>query len=231
MTGRIYRDGVGRVIDVPVEWFSSFDPNQVATSDTAISQPFSDPLRTTHYDFFGRVNLTGLDTHNNQRLEYHPFSVTRYSGENIAPGSPTYDTVSYDGYGQWAGTINVVGGGAFGTGADIRYSQAVNTNVFGEPRYIWRSSQALQEGVGRYMSYDSFGRMVSNYEQNISGQNGIPFTYVWDEFGNLVGTSDSRGCGGNMFYDADGRLLAELFAVHRRAGRSHRSESGDGRRN
>jgi YD repeat-containing protein len=35
--------------------------------------------------------------------------------------------------------------------------------------------------------------------------------YVYNDFGDLVGTSDARGCGINYSYDAAGRLLAEDY--------------------
>src|SRR5690606_35015718 len=37
--------------------------------------------------------------------------------------------------------------------------------------------------------------------------------YQYNEFGDLVGTSDARGCGQNFFYDGAGRILGEDYAL------------------
>jgi YD repeat-containing protein len=36
--------------------------------------------------------------------------------------------------------------------------------------------------------------------------------YAYDDAGNLVGTSDARGCGQNFYYDGAGRLFAEDYS-------------------
>ena len=72
------------------------------------------------------------------------------------------------------------------------------------------------------MQYDSLGRMVLNVEPDTTaGFNPSPGTdpdsmkawrYAYDDAGDLVGTSDARGCGANYLYDAAGRLLAEDYS-------------------
>ena len=39
-----------------------------------------------------------------------------------------------------------------------------------------------------------------------------PWRYAYNDAGDLVGTSDSRGCGVNFFYEAGGRLLGEDYS-------------------
>src|SRR5690606_9183088 len=36
--------------------------------------------------------------------------------------------------------------------------------------------------------------------------------YQYSAFGDLIGTSDARGCGQNFFYDGAGRILGEDYA-------------------
>ncbi len=73
------------------------------------------------------------------------------------------------------------------------------------------------------MRYDSLGRMVLNVEPNTS-ENFTTTTrtcpndlqawrYAYNDAGDLVGTSDARGCGENFQYDGAGRLLGRLLAV------------------
>ncbi len=72
------------------------------------------------------------------------------------------------------------------------------------------------------MTYDSLGRMVLNVEPNTSiGFTPLPTTnlsglsawrYAYDDAGNLVGTSDARGCGANYTYDAGGRITGEDYS-------------------
>jgi hypothetical protein len=67
------------------------------------------------------------------------------------------------------------------------------------------------------MEYDTLGRMVFNAEPNTStnfsstvNASGVRgWTYAYDIAGRLVGTSDARGCGENIFHDNYGRVIAE----------------------
>jgi RHS repeat-associated protein len=72
--------------------------------------------------------------------------------------------------------------------------------------------------VVRWMRYDSLGRMVLNVEPNTSpnfttniaiAANSVKaYRYAYNDGGDLVGTSDSRGCGSNKYHDTAGRLTA-----------------------
>ena len=72
------------------------------------------------------------------------------------------------------------------------------------------------------MKYDTWDRMVLNAEPNTSvGFTDSPamdpsglmaWRYVYDDAGELVGTSDARGCGVNYAYDPAGRLLSEDYS-------------------
>jgi RHS repeat-associated protein len=88
----------------------------------------------------------------------------------------------------------------------------------GEPSVITRSEQA--QTFTRWMLYDSLGRLVFNAEPNTStnfsatpGAAGVGgWTYAYNDAGDVVGTSDARGCGENIAHDGVGRVTAEDFS-------------------
>jgi YD repeat-containing protein len=73
--------------------------------------------------------------------------------------------------------------------------------------------------VVRWMRYDTLGRMVANVEPHAttgfnadktSALTGMhTLRYAWNDAGDLVGTSDARGCGQNFFYDYAGRMAED----------------------
>jgi RHS repeat-associated protein len=77
----------------------------------------------------------------------------------------------------------------------------------GEPLSITRRRGA--DTYTRTMQYDSLGRMTVNLEPT-GGANG--WRYLYDQAGDLVATSDPRGCGVNFAYDRGGRLLSEDYS-------------------
>src|SRR5690606_2598507 len=76
--------------------------------------------------------------------------------------------------------------------------------------------------VVRWLRYDSLGRLVLNAEPNTStgftsDYNQDPSTikawrYAYNDLGQLVGVSDSRGCGVNLFFDRASRPIAEDYS-------------------
>jgi RHS repeat-associated protein len=74
---------------------------------------------------------------------------------------------------------------------------------------ITRTSGSKQ--VQRTLYLDAFGHVVRNIDPNTS-KDGRDWRYVYDATGHLVGTSDARGCGKNIFYDGLGRVLAEDYS-------------------
>ena len=79
--------------------------------------------------------------------------------------------------------------------------------ITGEPTSITRRRGT--ETYERTMQYDALGRMVINLEPT-GGANG--WRYLYDAAGDLVATSDPRGCGVNFTYDHGGRLLTEDYS-------------------
>ena len=62
------------------------------------------------------------------------------------------------------------------------------------------------DAVVRSIGYDSLGRMKENTDPNTG-----TWRYVYNVAGDLIGTSDARGCGVNYNYDAAGRLTEEDY--------------------
>jgi len=110
-------------------------------------------------------------------------------------------------------------------------------NPLGAPEIITRRRGASSDPSGditRWMRYDTLGRLVVNYDPHVSeGFAGTPniaslpsaeqfpsgaanaihtWRYAYNDAGDLVGTSDARGCGTNFDYDALGRLLGEDYS-------------------
>ncbi|HEX9297558.1 MAG TPA: RHS repeat-associated core domain-containing protein, partial [Polyangiaceae bacterium] len=76
--------------------------------------------------------------------------------------------------------------------------------------------------IVRWMQYDSLGRRVLNAEPNVTKNfHSDPrapigtmraWRYAYNDAGDLVGTSDARGCGANYGYDTAGRILFEDYS-------------------
>src|SRR5207245_1422063 len=77
----------------------------------------------------------------------------------------------------------------------------------GEPSAIIREDALGVPIYVRTLQYDSLGRLVENREP-ASGA----WRYAYNDDGQLVGTSDARGCGKNLLYDAAARVVAEDFS-------------------
>ncbi len=132
------------------------------------------------------------------------------AGQTV-PGHQTASTqIGFDGHGRPTWQLSPEGE------VDTTYLAT------GEPSTI------TQGGYNRWMSYDSLGRLVFNAEPNTStnfsasadsafaepptspsGVNG--WTYSYNDSGDLVGFSDARGCGENIYHDGLGRKVAEDY--------------------
>ena len=190
----------GLVKAVYEPWFYSGDP---------ASHPLA-PLTSTstryEHEPFGRVSavhaLDGTLTH--QRV-YRALGV-----EDIdAAGRVTVTTLN--GHGRIErSTIRT-------PGDELRTFFAYE--VDGAVASVVQFHSADQAVVRRWFLHDSLGRTVLNVEPNTST---MPFfgpisdirawRYAYDDAGQLVGTSDARGCGKNIAYDGLGRPVAEDFS-------------------
>jgi RHS repeat-associated protein len=176
-------------------------------------------FRSTEYDPFGRATHTyGLDGTLSSQTIYHSLSRDICDAADVGPGprEGTCATIHFDGHGRGTERIervHVAGGG-------IEERWTINELLpTGEVVRVTQST-ANQPDVVRWMKYDTLGRLVLNAEPNTSTAfNPDPtappandfhaLRYAYDDAGDLVGTSDARGCGSNFFYDAGGRLVAE----------------------
>jgi RHS repeat-associated protein len=183
-----------------------------------IAGGFSSPATSGNYDAFGRL-LDKRDEAGNlaSRSVYHVLSVDLYDADTIAGGARAgmFATVVKDGHHRTTQTTKRMHSAS---GVDS-VTTTTTFNSVGQPRVIERRHSADPNArVARIIGYDTFGRMVSNQEPNTSIGNTLVATdpsmwrYAYDDDGNLVGTSDARGCGMNITYDAAGRPLLEDYS-------------------
>ncbi len=194
-------------------WFTSEDPllfNLAAVPSTAYGRQ--------RYDAFGRqVQTFGLDGTITLQSAYHALGVDKWDAADLTPGphQGTYASARQDGHGRAVSvTERIHVGGAI----ELRETQTKYLST-GEPQIITRARGG--DRVVRWLRYDTLGRMVLNVEPNTTRNfNESPATdpgamkawrYAYDDNGDLVGTSDARGCGSNFLYDAAGRILAEDY--------------------
>jgi YD repeat-containing protein len=161
------------------------------------------------YDDFDRmIRRFGLEAQQIGAYTYHALSEDIYDAAHLGT-LPL--TVRRDGHGRTVATHQATAGDVITTSAGYLPT--------GEVQSIVRSHQGTGEYT-RWMEYDSLGRLVFNAEPNSStgfvptvGGKGVQgWTYAYDIAGDLVGTSDARGCGVNFVYDGLGRLVSEDYS-------------------
>lgn len=199
------RDGNGQVIRSYRPWF--YDPMPELVPQTAPSLTPSATYRQIEYDTFGRPIQTIDDSVVTARLSYKPLVTTFQDAEQLNPASSSYDLWSRatkDGHGRVVKTETK--GHDHWPITRFRYlgtGEVTQVTRFDGPKQLYLRS----------LSWDTFGRMVLNIEPNTSRYDSSNATflgwgYVYDDSGRLVGTSDSRGCGQNIYYDALSRVTA-----------------------
>jgi RHS repeat-associated protein len=176
---------------------------------------YNSPARSFQYDGLGRI-LSSTDFYGRATtFTQNPFSVTVQDPEQASGGLHAGASTSsfWDGHGRVLLTQRHLVDGA---ASDVRTGTAYQAT--GEPVSITQSSGG--QSVTRWMQYDTLGRMVFNAEPNTStnfsptvNASGVRgWTYAYDIGGRLVGTSDARGCGENIFHDNYGRVIAEDYS-------------------
>lgn len=180
--------------------FYTGDPVVVATNAVA-PPPSTESYLIYAYDSFGRAYSVSDSTAGIQAARaFHPLAVETRDADQLIPGqhSTAYTRTELDGHGRVRRTVQHTADGDISTFVDFYPT--------GEPAKIARiGGTAAYE---RTLTFDPLGRMVHNQEPNTGGD----WRYAWDDAGRLVGTSDARGCGKNLFYDGLGRLLAEDYS-------------------
>ena len=210
-------DAKGASARVYQPWFYDEDPELF---DLGTMPPTS--FSQIRYDAFGRLfQRSGLDGAVNLEMGYHALSSDAWDAEDMAPGSHqgTYASGRKDGHGRQVSAVERV---HFGAQIEERETRTAYLPT-GETAIITRQRLGTPDTpVVRWMRYDSLGRMVLNVDPNTTvnfttDSNVAPnslhaWRYAYDDAGDLVGTSDARGCGVNYDYDAAGRPLAEDYS-------------------
>ncbi|MCB9583780.1 MAG: hypothetical protein H6718_00190, partial [Polyangiaceae bacterium] len=178
------------------------------------------PSGRVEYDAFGRdLRLYDLDGTQTLRNVYHALSSDAWDAADWESGGPhegTYATSVSDGQGR-----GVLGIERFKENGSLIERQTRTTYLpTGEPLSITRSSAS--GSTTRWLRYDSLGRMVLNVEPHTSvnfdpdpsadASNIKAWRYRYNASGELIGTSDARGCGMNFAYDGVGRLQYEDYS-------------------
>jgi RHS repeat-associated protein len=192
--------------------------------------PLAFPLRTfapstsyseTRADALGRTTaVVGLDALLQQRIVFHVLSVDNWDAEDLKPGQHqgTFTTATSDGHSR----RTVVTERLHVNGVVEAHDTVFSYLPSGEVASILRRRNAGTDApVVRWMGYDSLGRRVLTAEPDGTGFSATPpadlstvvgWRYAYDDAGALVGTSDPRGCGENMYRDGAGRLVAEDYS-------------------
>jgi YD repeat-containing protein len=187
-----------------------------------LSKPVATPYGRQRYDAFGRqIETFGLDGTITLKSAYHALSKDMWDAADLAPGphQGTYASERMDGHGRSVATTERVH-----AAGKIEARETQRTYLpTGPVETITRVAPA--GAVQRWMRYDSLDRMVLNVEPSTTKGGPVAFSadpsgddaiialrYAYNDAGDLVGTSDARGCGSNFHYDAAGRLLAEDYS-------------------
>ncbi|MGC4087105.1 MAG: toxin TcdB middle/N-terminal domain-containing protein [Polyangiaceae bacterium] len=198
------------------------------------------PYVATTYDAFGRAQDAfhvgpGEPVLRTAHTNYHALCQDVWDAADLGEtGGPEYDstqshagtyaTSCVDGHGRGTCTTERVAEGNAMSLRDVctRYLPS------GEPEAITRVLQGSGSTppVVRWMRYDTLGRLVLNVDPHTTGNftdnlsadatvspSGLhAWRYAYNDAGDLVGTSDARGCGVNYLYDGAGRLLVEDYS-------------------
>jgi YD repeat-containing protein len=202
VSGLSRHDGQGLASNLYEPWFYDGDP-----AAHPLTPPGS-PATSVDRDRFGRVTaVRGPDGAAMVRHGYGALAVDSIDEDGQA------EQVTIDGHGRPITAIRRAGGETIVT--------RIIYQALGEPAVVVRVHSGGPSEVMRWTRHDSLGRMVLNAEPNTS-ENFSPdpssaagmrsWRYAYDDAGQLVGTSDARGCGKNLHYDRLGRLVAEDYS-------------------
>jgi RHS repeat-associated protein len=159
------------------------------------------------YDALGRIVARTDFRGNTSTWTYHDatLSVEIKDAEQQPDGTHqgSLTTLIYDGHHRMKSTdVHLAHGPQNASGDLVTSTDYLAT---GEPTTI---KQTFPGGTStRSFSYDSLGRLVQSQEPNVG-----TWTYARDAEGRIVGTSDGRGCGENIYYDLLGRVVAKDYS-------------------
>lgn len=213
--GQVDYDAAGTVFRSYLNRFWSGDPLAYP-----LGQAPGTRYSSQQFDPFGRQLIAyGLDGEPKLFTDYHALSLDRWDAEDVlaGPHRGSFGTVRTDGHARPIESIERV---RFHGALEERKTLTEYLPT-GEPIRI-TTRRAGSPDVVRWMRYDSLGRLILNAEPNTStgftpDPNQDPATikawrYAYNDLGDLVGSSDARGCGINYHYDRAGRLKAEDYS-------------------
>ncbi|WP_394828244.1 toxin TcdB middle/N-terminal domain-containing protein [Pendulispora albinea] len=211
VSGQALRDARGLVTARLEPRFDTVDP---ASPLPPTVKPDTPRTRAT-YDTFGRLEQSfGLDGAATSKSVYHALSVDTFDASDLAAGATPHPATSvHDGHGRTTRLQRATSSSGM---ADTLVTQMIYSST-GDLTSVIRSHAASGEVYARHMTYDSFGRLVQNDEPNTSKDFADPtkvksWRYAYNDAGDVVGTSDARGCGQNAQFDGIGRLLAKIYS-------------------
>jgi len=218
-------DAKGAVSRKYLPYFTDSDPMSSPGAFSLGSAPTSAYGRQ-RYDAFGRqVQTFDLDGTVTLQSVYHALSTDLYDAADLenGPHQGTYASMQMDGHGRTIVTTERSHVNGTIEAHDVR-TQYLST---GEPEVITRVRVGKSDApVVRWMRYDTLGHLVLNVDPHTTkNYSSVPSTdptpsslglkawrYAYDDAGDLVGTSDARGCGENFEYDGAGRILTEDYS-------------------
>jgi RHS repeat-associated protein len=206
----IERDSAGRVVRQYGPWGQDGDPSVALATFSENTPPDGTSLLQNTFDQFGRLSAVALNGRPTRIIQYHPLSREIYDANHVSQagtGGGIRTTLELDGFGRVRRHIRRL--------SDDEIRTDYDRLPTGEPTLTTFSHTGGPDTIRHQFEYDSLGRIVLNVEPNTSvGAGGTvrAWRYAWDEAGRLVGTSDARGCGENVFYDGLGRIVGEDYS-------------------
>lgn len=203
--GWTLRDASGRTTITYRPFVSSADPVATAAAAGLITPPVTTGVFTTITDEFGRTRGA---TENGAQIEERtplPLAVIVRDREQLVGSHTGASTrTETNGHGQAIHTAQTTSDGILNT--------YVTVDSANNPTAITRLGPT-GESYTRTMVWDSLGRLIENIEPNtIDRVSGRTIRYAWNDENRVAGTSDGRGCGENLYYDALGRVTAEDYS-------------------
>lgn len=225
----LYSNGLVGAVQRPF-YYTGASPtdfaNDATYSSAALTQGGATASAGAQYDGLGRLSGVSIDF-NGTRTQYsNRFGVSNSAAAvsvqdsaQLDPGSPHFGgstTRLLDGHGRLTSTNAHWPTTASGT---VDATTSMTYLATGEVSTITQNNPGGTPYT-RWMQYDALGRMVFNAEPNTSvnfsatpGASGVSgWTYAYNDAGEVVGTSDARGCGENLFRDRVGRVVAEDYS-------------------
>ncbi|MER8709747.1 hypothetical protein NKH49_30155 [Mesorhizobium sp. M1088] len=193
----VQRNGSGRIA-TRYQPFLSNVATILAVPGTFTLSPASGTLKLeTFEDSYGRLDAVFRNGDRVLRYAYEPYETIISNAAQIA-GTDGRTLIEHDGFGRIVKSLEQQGSASIET--ELTYTAT------GEEKAVARGSGGSLRTITT-REFDTLGRLVRQ-----SNPNSGAFTYGWDDTGRLVGTSDARGCGENLFYDGLGRLRGEDYS-------------------